>query len=116
MNTKKMLSLFGNEVEIQPWLLNRHKVEDAAGKFFGSKVACIPCVFGHNSVNIGWRCREIKTGKIIGYLSLATGVFCRTEDYEYPINVCVPIEKSVAQVHGNEVFFTGLELALYQSH
>lgn len=115
MKTTKFLTILGDEIEIQSWLLSRREVTKAAEEFFDCKVLCNPCVYGHNTVGVGWRCINSETGKVVGYLSLTTGIFCRTEDYDYPINISVPIGKSATKIYGNEICYTGLSLAIYKA-
>ncbi|MBQ9034562.1 MAG: hypothetical protein IJ099_01200 [Alphaproteobacteria bacterium] len=115
MNKVFYVTSLGDKVEIKPWLLERHQVKTAAEKFFGCKVNCVPCVFGHNSVSVGWCCSSSHRGKILGFVSLSAAEFCTIKDYDYPINVVVPIDKSVTYVHGNAVCYTGSSLAIYTS-
>ncbi len=116
MKTTKFLTLLGNKIEIEAKLLDRQEVENAAGEFFGCKVVCRPGAFGHNTVTIGWRCDDKHSGKMLGFMSIVTGVFCHVDDYDYPINVFIPIGKSAAYIHGNEICYTGRILAIYQPY
>ena len=109
MNT--LITIFGERAEIKSWLFDRYEVEKRAEKFFGCKTFCVPCAFGHNTVSIGWRCSS-NTDITLGFVSLETGMFCRIDDYEYPVNMVVPITKVAAQIHGNEVCYTGRELSI----
>lgn len=109
------VTCLGDKVEIEPWLLERSQVETAAEEFFGCKVNCFPCAFGHNSVSVGWRCSSSHRGEILGFISLSSAKFCAINDYEYPINIVVPIGKPVVYIHGNAVCFTDSSLAIYQS-
>ena len=91
MKKVKFITMVGDTVRIDQWMLEKAEVEKRAEKFFGAKVECRAGMYGSGNIAAGWQCRDTNTRQILGYLSLSLGQFHWLEDYEYGINVFIPL-------------------------
>ena len=91
MKKVKFITMVGDTVRIDLWMLEKAEVEKRAEKFFGAKVECRAGMYGSGNVGAGWQCRDASSDKILGYISLSLGRFHHHSDYEYGINVFVPL-------------------------
>ncbi len=105
MKKVKFITLLGTEVEIEGWTLDKNEVEIHAERFFGEPVVCRAGIFGNSSACSGWQCRSKEKDKVVGYMSLALGVFHNIEDYEYGIAVFVPLSEEWAEVSQSKLRF-----------
>ena len=89
----------GTEVKIDQNLLAKEYGEQAAQKHFNQGVVCTPCVFGTGTVALGWRIESKLTAKVIGFLTLTSGIFSDyPADFEYGVSVVVPLSKQWANI------------------
>ncbi len=108
MNKVKFITMLGDTVRIDLWMLEKAEVEKKAEKHFGKKVTAIAGMYGSGHVGAGWQFRDAITDKVLGYLSLSVGKFHRQSDYEYGINVFVPLcELWTTLPHGKIRFCDG---------
>lgn len=91
-------TMSGTDIKIKKSLLSKEFVEQVAAKHFKQEVICTPCMFGAGTVAAGWRVESKKTAEVIGYLTLATGTFNKSTDFEYGVTIDVPFGKQWAYV------------------
>ena len=71
----KFVTMFGEHINIDKWVLSKEKVTEAAKKFFGETVVVCPCFFGSSCVCVGWRCWSMAKNRVVGYMPISIGQF-----------------------------------------
>ncbi len=107
----KFITVIGEIVAIPDWTLEKTLVEIKAKKVFNQEVECVACMFGSNTVGAGWQCKA-KSGKVLGYMSLADGRFCYADDYEYAICIFIPLSEKPAQIHQAQISYANGQISI----
>lgn len=107
------ISMTGTEIKLPAWRLSLDVVEQEAEQHYNQKLICTPCVFGPGNVTVGWRFESKSTAIVIGYMTLITGQYRDYPyDFEYGVNVDVPISEMWTRIHKFKIRFISDKLEI----
>ena len=111
----KFVTMFGEHINIDKWVLSKEKVTKAANKHFGETIVVCPCFFGSSCVCVGWRCWSMAKNRVVGYMPISVGQFRHYPDdfaESGGVHVMVPLTETWAEVMDAQVRFLHDEIQI----